>query len=80
MNHNAAICTSTVLPSPSPLLQRWAGHIGAAWRGWRAQARLNNELRALEALSDGTLRDIGMAERVLQQPTLSALDYERGRW
>jgi uncharacterized protein YjiS (DUF1127 family) len=80
MNNTAAICTTPVLPTQSPLLQRWAGHLNAAWQSWRTRARLNDELRALDGLSDGTLRDIGLAERVLQQPTLSVLDYERGRW
>jgi hypothetical protein len=80
MNSNAAICTTPIVSAQSPLLSRWASAIGAAWQDWRAKSRMYSELRALEGLSDGTLRDIGLAERVLQQPTLSALDYERGRW
>jgi hypothetical protein len=37
-------------------------------------------MRALEGLSDATLRDLGLAERAMKRPTLSALDYERSRW
>lgn len=80
MNHNAVIGTTPVLSTQSPLLQRLVEQLSAAWKGWRAQTRLDNELRALESLSDATLRDIGMAERVPQQATLSSIDYERGRW
>jgi uncharacterized protein YjiS (DUF1127 family) len=48
---------------------------------WRRRRRLDAELRTLEALSDETLRDIGLAERVLpRSATLGSLDYERGRW
>jgi uncharacterized protein YjiS (DUF1127 family) len=48
---------------------------------WRDQRRLDAELRTLEALSDETLRDIGLAERVLpRMPTPSLLYRDRGLW
>ena len=78
--NTATAYTATVLATRHPLLQRWGWRLLAAWQAWREQARGNAELRALEALSDATLRDIGMAERVLQQPGVSLIDYERGRW
>jgi len=48
---------------------------------WRAAAHQRRCLRALRGLSDETLRDIGMAERLPPRPeTLGLLDYERSRW
>lgn len=73
-------CTTVVLPTRRPLLQRWWLWLGQMSMAWRARTRLNAELRALQGLSDATLRDIGMAERVVRQPALSATDYERGIW
>lgn len=84
----AACCPSPVsapvvmvLPTHRPLLQRiWLDLQG--WRqSWRAHAELRRQLRALEGLSDSTLRDIGLAERLpVQRPGLSLMDLERGRW
>jgi uncharacterized protein YjiS (DUF1127 family) len=72
---------STRLPTRTPLLERVRGMLAEAWRGWQARRRLAAELRALQALDEATLRDLGLAERVLrQQPTLGLHDYERGRW
>ena len=80
MNSNAVTCQTILTPQKPPLLQRWVQHLTDAWKAWRAQARLAAEIRALEALSDATLRDIGLAERVPYRPTLALRDYERGRW
>ena len=52
----------------------------ALWHTLQQQSQRRSEDRALRLLSDATLRDIGLAERVPQQPTLGVLDYERGRW
>ena len=80
MNSNAAT-VATNLPVPrTPLSQRLLQHVTGAWRDWRAQVRLAREIRALEALSDATLRDIGLAERVPYRPPQPLRDYERGRW
>ncbi|HZF81384.1 MAG TPA: hypothetical protein VEZ89_16530 [Rubrivivax sp.] len=79
----SSICTAASTPvvsSAEPLLQRWGRLVVYAWKTWRAQVILQRELRALEGLSDATLRDLGLAERALKRPTLSELDYERGRW
>ena len=78
--NTAANCMPTILPTRPTLLRRLERAVVDAWAAWRARSRLHAELRALQALSDATLRDIGLAERVLDQPGLSALDYERGRW
>ena len=78
--NTAATCTAIVLPTRRPLLQRWRNSLGEIWAAWRQQARRHAEMRSLEGLSDATLRDIGLAERVFQQPTRSSIDYERGRW
>ena len=53
----------------------------AAVASWQAAAYQRHCQRALQGLSEETLRDIGMAERLPSQPqTLGLLDYERGRW
>jgi uncharacterized protein YjiS (DUF1127 family) len=70
-----------VLPTQRPLLQRWLADLTEGWEAWRARAAESRALRAMEGLSDETLRDIGMAERLPPQPvSLGLLDYERGRW
>ena len=63
-----------------PLPQRLWLDLKAAWIEWRAAALQRAQLRALRGLSEATLHDIGMADQVRQQNTLSLLDYERGRW
>ena len=77
-------CTDTVLPTCSPLRQRWAHElrerVAGIVRRWREQAELRAQQRAISGLSDGTLRDIGLAERRFDDPTLGAIDWERGRW
>ena len=80
-----AIASAIILRTPRALPQRlwlWLQEYAAAWRAQaRARMQLRAQLRSLQGLSDGTLRDIGMAERMPYQPhTLGLLDYERGRW
>jgi len=77
---SSAICAPTMATPKRPVLPRLAQAIVGAWRAWRAQVRLAREIRALEALSDTTLRDIGLAERVLHRPTSWLREYDRSRW
>ena len=81
MNETTAVCPRAAL-SPlhtEPLLHRCAARLATAWQRWRERRRLDNELRSLAGLSDATLRDIGLAERV-QRPQATWPDLERGRW
>ena len=76
-----ACCPAPILRTQRPLWERlWLGlqdHRAA----WRAAAFERRSHQALQGLSDETLRDIGMAERLPQRPqTLGLMDYERGRW
>ena len=83
--NTATTCATNCPTTPTrstraAVLQRLQWRLAGTWAAWRRQSRLHAELRALEGLSDATLRDIGLSDRVLQQPGLSALAYERGRW
>lgn len=77
-------CTPVVVPTQRPLAVRWLEDLRedlrAAWVSWQAARRAHAEHRTLAALSDATLRDIGLAERRYDEPTLPRLDWERGRW
>ena len=85
MHATQACCPAIVLPTQLPLRARLSSHfwldVQAAVASWRAAAHQRQCLRALQGLSDATLRDIGMAERLPPRPqTLGLLDCERGRW
>lgn len=68
-------------PTQRPLWARVVLGLQAAVASWQAAAYQRHCQRALQGLSEETLRDIGMAERLPSQPqTLGLLDYERGRW
>lgn len=70
-----------VIPTRQPPCVRWRLDMAAAWQAWRAQRAAQAGWRALEGLSDSTLRDIGLAERLpYRPPTLGTHDLERGRW
>jgi hypothetical protein len=77
-------CCAVIVPTQRPLAERWLDELkeqlGLAWRRWSEVRRLHAEQRALAGLPDSTLRDIGLAERHYQSPTLQGLDWERGRW
>jgi uncharacterized protein YjiS (DUF1127 family) len=80
-----ALCCPAIpaipLPTRRPLLQRLWLDLQHLRQCWREHAEVQQQLRALRGLSDSTLRDIGMAERMpVQSATLSLADYERGRW
>ena len=69
----------TPIPTRLPLWRRWAFDIAEAWRASRQAALQRQRLRALEGLSDATLRDIGVAD--LMPPrrcTLAMTDFLRG--
>jgi uncharacterized protein YjiS (DUF1127 family) len=78
-------CTPAVVATHRPLaLPGWHAFIERLQRfnqARREQARLRAEWRSLQGLSDSTLRDIGLAERIPEpRYTLGMLDHERGRW
>ena len=61
--------------------RRFSTWLRGAWQRWLAYREVQAYESALCGLSDQTLRDIGMAERVSHhRTTLGMLDYERGRW
>ena len=76
------ICHPTAsLATARPWWQReWLEALAAVQR-WSQRSRERAALRALEGLSEHTLRDIGLAERLpSRSATLGLMDYERGRW
>lgn len=77
-------CCAVIVPTQRPLAERWLDdvkvQIDRAWRRWKAVRRLHAEQRALQGLSDATLRDIGLAELRYDDPMLGRFDWERGRW
>jgi uncharacterized protein YjiS (DUF1127 family) len=72
------VCTVIATAHPAP--QRWWWALQDLWAGWRAAVQRQRRARALRCLSAATLRDIGLEDEVQPRCTLSALDYERGRW
>lgn len=77
----APVLAPTQAPTQRPLWARLGLGLQAAVASWQAAAYQRHCQRALQGLSEETLRDIGMAERLPSQPqTLGLLDYERGRW
>ncbi len=88
MSTAAAPCPADGLQTPASLAAGWwqRGLRALSWpRTWlhgvRARSAERAQWRALRHLSERTLRDIGVADQMPPQPeTLSALDYERGRW
>ncbi len=80
-----ACCTPSIIPTHTPLLRRaWQAACARLERitdPWKRHAREHAQRQALLGLSDSTLRDIGLAERLpAQRHTLGVLDHERGRW
>ena len=81
MNATQTCSLVTVPTTQRPLWARLWRCMQAVAASWRAAAYERQCLRALQGLSDETLRDIGMAERLpSRSQTLGLLDYERGRW
>jgi hypothetical protein len=83
---NATACCP---PPPVAAVLPWWQQMGLdlredlrqAFCAWQAARHERLAWRAMQGLSDHTLRDIGMAERLPPQSvTLSLLDYERSRW
>jgi hypothetical protein len=68
------------LPTQRPLLQRLVSEVRSLRQAWQERRRYAAEQRALRGLDEATLRDLGLAERRLDGPTLPMTDYERGRW
>ena len=74
-------CPAPALRTQRPIWERLWLDLRAEWSAWRAAVFERQCHLALQGLSDETLRDIGMAERLPSRPqTLGLLDYERGRW
>jgi len=69
----------TPVPTRRPLWQRLADDLVLGWRGWQAAREAQRRLRALEGLSEHTLRDIGMAQCTgLRARSIAASDFLRG--
>jgi uncharacterized protein YjiS (DUF1127 family) len=77
-------CAPVVVATHHSWLERaWHHAVQAtvnAYVAWGERARARANWRAMQGLSDQTLRDIGWAERLPLRPTLGTLDYERSRW
>ena len=69
----------TPIPTRSPLWRRVLGDLAETWLRWREQQAQRRRLRALEGLSEHTLRDIGMASCTGLRPrSIAASDFLRG--
>jgi hypothetical protein len=77
-------CCAAIAPPRRWRLLRWASDLNAALarsrRRWVEVGRMHAEQRALGALPDSTLRDIGLAERRHEAPTSGQLGWRYGRW
>ncbi len=74
---------AVVSTRPALLVRLWRATTAwaqAVWQARQARAAMYRQLQALRVLDCATLRDLGLAERVPNDRTLGALDYERGRW
>jgi len=67
------------IPTRRPLLSRLADDLALGWRAWRDARTKQRRLRALQGLSEHTLRDIGMASCTGLRPrSIAASDFLRG--
>jgi uncharacterized protein YjiS (DUF1127 family) len=77
-------CAPVIVPTQPPLLHRWAQDaqavLATAWRRWQDTRRTHAQTRTLAELPEDTLRDLGLAERRFDQPTLPRTDWQHGRW
>jgi hypothetical protein len=77
-------CCAEIVPTQRPVALRWLedtrAALAAAWKRYEADRRLEAEQRTLREMPEATLRDIGLAERRFDDPTLGRVDWERGRW
>jgi uncharacterized protein YjiS (DUF1127 family) len=75
---------SVFVPRPAPSAARWRPPRGLTawwqqWEKWQEQTASQRRLRALQGLSDATLRDIGLADQMPpRREPFSMLDFERG--
>ncbi len=76
---SSTIYPGTPIPTRSPAWRRLLGDIAELWRGWRAEASMQRERKALEGLADATLRDIGLDRSMWPNDrSLAARDFLRG--
>jgi uncharacterized protein YjiS (DUF1127 family) len=69
----------TPIPTRRALWQRLADDLRLGWQSLRQARARRRRLRALEGLSEHTLRDIGMAECTgIRSPTVAASNFLRG--
>ena len=66
--------------APAQDVCSWRDALIAAVTRWRARARADAELRTLSELSDATLRDIGLAERMPSPRKPSPHEWTLVRW
>lgn len=80
----ATYCPPVVIPTRAPLHRRLAAALrAAASQAWIAARQASDRSAcqaALRRLSPQTLRDIGLAHCVHEQPTLPRVGWEYGRW
>jgi hypothetical protein len=80
----ATCCLPLVIPTRTPWHRRLLAALQAQARAAWAAARRASERQACRAmlrrLPRETLRDIGLAECVHDEPTLPRVDWEYGRW
>ena len=69
----------TPIPTRRPLWRRLAEDLALGWQAWREARTKQRRLRALQGLSEHTLRDIGMAGCTgLHSRSIAASDFLRG--
>jgi uncharacterized protein YjiS (DUF1127 family) len=69
----------TPIPTRRAAWRRLVEDVAATWRGWQAARAQRRSLRALQGLSEHTLRDIGMAGCTgLRSRSIAASDFLRG--
>ena len=69
----------TPIPTRSAMWRRAIADMSQAWAAWRAGVAKRRRLRALDGLSEHTLRDIGMAECVGLSPrSVAESNFRRG--
>jgi uncharacterized protein YjiS (DUF1127 family) len=69
----------TPIPTRRPLWRRLAQDLALGWLAWREARARQHRLRALQGLSEHTLRDIGMAGCTGLRPrSIAASDFLRG--
>ncbi len=79
--NTAVCCPPPALPTARPWWQSLLLDLESELSDWKARRVERLTARALQGLSQHTLRDIGMADRVPDRTSSPGLnEYERSRW